>query len=111
MSEQVNPFMISLAIPFLSILQTLSASRKTYPGMFGLQPKSGSVGVLVPGLEGRIVRPDGSEANVEEPGELWVKGGSVALGYFGNEKATRETFVDGWLKTGDTFKADQDGQL
>ncbi|THG94995.1 hypothetical protein EW026_g6575 [Hermanssonia centrifuga] len=91
--------------------QTLSASRKTYPGMFGLQPKSGSVGVLVPGLEGRIVRPDGSEANVEEPGELWVKGGSVALGYFGNEKATRETFVDGWLKTGDTFKADQDGQL
>lgn len=36
---------------------------------------------------------------------------NVALGYFGNEKATRETFVDGWLHTGDTFKADRNELL
>lgn len=62
-------------------------------------------------MEARIIKDDGSEADYEEPGELWVKGGNVALGYFGNEKATRETFVNGWLRTGDTFKADRNGYL
>ncbi|KAJ3555619.1 hypothetical protein NM688_g2475 [Phlebia brevispora] len=91
--------------------QTLSAARIPIPGMFGTETKVGSVGVLIPGMEARILRPDGSDADVDEPGELWVKGGNVALGYFGNEKATKETFIDGWLRTGDTFKADKDGWL
>ena len=62
-------------------------------------------------MEARILRDDGSEADVDEPGMLWVRGGNVAMGYFGNEKETKETFVDGWLKTGDKFKADKDGML
>lgn len=87
--------------------QTLSAIRKPIPGLYGLHAPLGCTGILVPGVEGRIVRPDGSEADFDEPGELWVRGPTIALGYFGNEKATRETFVDGWLHTGDTFKADR----
>lgn len=37
-----------------------------------------------------------------EPGELYVRGGNVALGYLNNENATREAFLPGgWLRTGD----------
>lgn len=59
-------------------------------------------------MEARIRRPDGSEADFDEPGELWVKGPNVALGYFNNEKATKETFIGEWLRTGDTFKITKD---
>lgn len=58
-------------------------------------------------MEARIVREDGSEAGYNEPGELWLRGMNVALGYYKNPKATGETFVDGWLHTGDKFKVDE----
>lgn len=35
------------------------------------------------------------------PGELLVRSPSVVLGYLNNEKATKETFKDGWMRTGD----------
>ena len=67
-----------------------------------------SVGLLMPGLEARIVREDGTDGGIGEPGELWVKGECVSPGYFNDEKATAETFTkDGWLKTGDIFTVDE----
>jgi long-subunit acyl-CoA synthetase (AMP-forming) len=68
-----------------------------------------SAGILFPGMEARIVREDGSDSDTNEPGELWLKGGNIALGYWDNEQANRETFVDVWLKTGDLFRVDEDG--
>jgi Acyl-CoA synthetases (AMP-forming)/AMP-acid ligases II len=62
-------------------------------------------------MEGRILREDGSEANVNEIGELYLKGPVIALGYHNNDKANKETFVNGWLRTGDQFRLDQDGYL
>lgn len=63
-------------------------------------------------MEGKIVRDDGTEADINEPGELWVRGGNIALGYWGNDKATKECFVeDGWLRTGDKLRVDADGLL
>ncbi|KAJ7070760.1 amp dependent CoA ligase [Mycena amicta] len=61
----------------------------------------GSAGQIVPGVLARVVRPDGTLCEEGEPGELLVTGPSMALGYFNNEKATKETFVDGWVRTGD----------
>ncbi|KAI0926941.1 hypothetical protein AcV5_007605 [Taiwanofungus camphoratus] len=93
---------------------TITATRQPSPFMFGgrLPPVLGSVGLLLPGMEARIVRDDGSEADVNEPGELWVRGGNVAAGYWGNEKATKEVFVDGgWLRTGDQFRVDEKGMF
>ena len=59
-------------------------------------------------MEARIIRDDGTDANVNEPGDLWLRGNNAALGYWNNEKANKETFVDGWVHTGDKFYADAD---
>ncbi|KIK90748.1 hypothetical protein PAXRUDRAFT_831419 [Paxillus rubicundulus Ve08.2h10] len=92
---------------------TLSVSMKHVPGILGGRAKNvpASVGVLLPGVEARIVREDGSLAALNEPGELYVRSGCVALGYWKNEAATKETFKDGWLRTGDRIRIDGDGVL
>jgi len=64
-------------------------------------------GILGPLLEARIIRDDGSDADYDETGELIVRGPTVALGYLNNEVATKETFKDGWLYTGDRFYVDR----
>ena len=73
-----------------------------------------TIGILGPGMDARIVREDGTEADYGETGELWVTGGNIALGYWGNPNATKETFFEDeqgrrWLKTGDSFKVDEAG--
>lgn len=56
----------------------------------------------MPGAEARIVTPNGEEVTAyDTPGELWIRSPSVVLGYLNNEKATKETFTDGWMRTGD----------
>ncbi|RDB28925.1 4-coumarate--CoA ligase-like 1 [Hypsizygus marmoreus] len=61
----------------------------------------GSAGKLIPGIRARVVKPDGSLAAEGEQGELVVTGPSMALKYYNNEAATKETFIDGWVRTGD----------
>ena len=48
---------------------------------------------------------------LNEPGELWVRSGNVALGYWNNPKANADTFVRGWLRTGDRFRIDEGGNF
>lgn len=90
---------------------TIAAISRPFPGVLGLKKIPMSTGVLLPGLEGRLVREDGTDADVDEVGELWVKGNNVALGYWANTQASKETFVNGWLRTGDRFRVDKDGNF
>ena len=62
-------------------------------------------------MDARIVRDDGTDANTGEPGELWLRGDSLAMGYLDNEKATKATFIDGWMRTGDKFRVDTGGNF
>ncbi|KAI0657594.1 phenylacetyl-CoA ligase [Cubamyces menziesii] len=71
----------------------------------------GSAGQLVPGIVAKVVKPDGSLAGVGEPGELLLKGPQIALGYYKNEQATKETFIDGWLRTGDEVLFAENGDM
>lgn len=56
----------------------------------------------------RIVRPDGTECDVNESGEVLVRGNHIMLEYWNRPDATRETIVDGWLHTGDVARKDED---
>ena len=62
----------------------------------------GSCGSILAGIECRLVTIEGNEiTGYDQPGELWVKGPAVVQGYLNNPKATQETFVDGYMRTGD----------
>lgn len=67
-----------------------------------------SVGVLCPGTEARIVEP-GTTTDADV-GEMLVRGPQVMDGYLGDEEATRQAFVDGWLRTGDLVRV-RDGRF
>ena len=67
-----------------------------------------SCGVSLPTGEAKIMSADGQELPRGEVGELWYKGPVVVRGYWNNEKATKETFVDGWVKTGDLARMDEE---
>ncbi|KAK9721734.1 hypothetical protein K7432_003201 [Basidiobolus ranarum] len=72
----------------------------------------GSIGMLVPNQEAKIVSPDGKELGVNEEGELWVRGPNVMIGYLQNPEATKETIdSDGFLHTGDIAKVDEHGNF
>lgn len=60
--------------------------------------RKGSVGQLIPNCEAKVVGE-----------ELWVRGSSVMQGYYRMPEETKETLVDGWLRTGDLGYVDEEG--
>jgi acyl-CoA synthetase (AMP-forming)/AMP-acid ligase II len=69
----------------------------------------GSVGVLVPGTDARVVDPVSGD-DVQGPGELWIRGPQVMSGYLNAPEETTQTlFDDGWLRTGDILRVDSEG--
>ena len=71
----------------------------------------GSVGALIPNTEARLIDPETEEDVAEgEEGEIWIRGPQVMKGYLNNDEATAETLVDdGWLRTGDIARIDENG--
>ncbi len=79
-----------------------------HPGKF----KPGSIGRPLRNLEVKIADDNGRSQPVNTIGEIWVKGPSVMKGYYKLPEKTAETITpDGWLKTGDYGKLDEDGFL
>lgn len=68
--------------------------------------RDGSVGQIVPQISVRIYAPDTNGI-----GEIQVKGENVMMGYYHNDEATQEAFIDGWYRTGDLGYIDRDGFL
>jgi 4-coumarate--CoA ligase len=69
----------------------------------------GSVGKLFATLEARVVDDGGNDVPEGEQGEMLVRGPMVFRRYMRNEAATRDIFVDGWMKTGDVVRVDTEG--
>lgn len=84
-------------------------------------PADGSdppIGRPLPGLKARIVDPTGRGAPAQRPGELWLGGAGVGLGYLNRPELTTAAFVFGdrpglpdWYRTGDLASMDDDGTL
>jgi benzoate-CoA ligase family protein len=78
--------------------------------------KPGSVGRVVEGYELKILPadaegPGADEVKAGETGVLWVKGESIALGYYRDRAKSWKTFHGHWCRTGDLFSKDADGYL
>jgi len=78
--------------------------------------KPESVGRAMPGVEIRLVDPEGRDVPVGEQGEILLRSGApgsfmVAKGYFNRPEVNAVTFKDGWFHTGDVGRFDEDGYL
>jgi len=76
--------------------------------------RHGSIGIALPYVETRIAATEDATQtlNQDEVGELMIRGPIVMEGYYGNERATRETIErDGWLHTGDLARTDKEGYI
>ena len=78
---------------------------------FGEQPRVGSIGVPIPGVEMRLVDESWQEItdDPEAVGEIVIRGHNVMKGYFNRPEATAEVLRDGWFRTGDLATRDADG--
>ena len=86
----------------LLICEGYGQSETSAPTAFSMpgSVRIGSVGKMI----------DGMDARVSEEGELQVRGPNVFAGYMNNNEATENTFTrDGWMKTGDVVRIDEDG--
>jgi long-chain acyl-CoA synthetase len=71
--------------------------------------KAGSIGIPVPGVDMKVVDDDGNEVAQGEVGEILIRGPVVMKGYWNRPDATADTLTDGWLRTGDMARVDEDG--
>ncbi|HVL89913.1 MAG TPA: long-chain fatty acid--CoA ligase [Actinomycetota bacterium] len=94
-------------------LACISLPRRGHRGLDrdGLLDQREKTGTIFPGLEARIVAPDGSVCprDGKTVGELECRGPWIASAYYNDPEGSREKFHDGWLRTGDMAFMEPDG--
>jgi fatty-acyl-CoA synthase len=73
--------------------------------------KAGSAGVPHFFSDVRVVRPDMAPVDVGETGEVVVRGPHVMPGYWGLPEETAASLADGWFRSGDAARVDEDGYV
>ncbi|MEV0091363.1 AMP-binding protein [Streptomyces sp. NPDC050738] len=72
--------------------------------------KAGAIGRGgMPGVDLRVVRPDGEDAGSGETGEIWLRSDTRMVGYLDDPAATAEVFAGDWYRSGDLGRVDEDG--
>ena len=97
--------------PVVSV--NLPEPHSTKPGEQG-QPssRSGSVGKMAPGIAAEIREPETDrKLSLHETGMLWLRGVNIFEGYLHDPERTVDVLQNGWLKTGDLGRFDEDGFL
>ncbi|HEU4434063.1 MAG TPA: benzoate-CoA ligase family protein [Pyrinomonadaceae bacterium] len=69
----------------------------------------GSSGRMLDGYQARLVDENGDPTPDGVEGNLWIKGDSAARNYWDRPAASAQTFVDGWVRTGDLYRRDAQG--
>ncbi|MCF6192788.1 MAG: long-chain fatty acid--CoA ligase [Kangiellaceae bacterium] len=73
--------------------------------------KIGSAGKAMMHTEIKIVREDGTDALPDEQGEMLMRGPTITPGYWNRPDANSDSFINGWLKTGDIARMDREGYI
>jgi long-chain acyl-CoA synthetase len=68
-----------------------------------------SAGVALPICDVKVVDAEGREVARGEPGELWLRGPNVVEGYWNRPEETARSFTDGWFRSGDIGRIDEEG--
>ncbi|KAJ7654426.1 hypothetical protein DFH06DRAFT_993732, partial [Mycena polygramma] len=112
LSADLNAQLINL-FPKAHIGQAYGSTECTGAvSMWSTRSKRGfNGGELLPDVVARVTKPDGTACGYNEPGEMLIKTPAMALGYLGDEKATKETFVDGWVRSGDQVMINEDHEV
>ncbi|WP_205472011.1 long-chain fatty acid--CoA ligase [Nocardioides sp. SYSU D00038] len=79
---------------------------------FGEPVRVGSIGTPIPGVEMKLIDPETWEEVAWSPdaiGEIAIKGHNVMKGYYRRPDATAEAIRDGWFRSGDLARRDEDG--
>ena len=105
--EQVFPG----AVPGTGWGMTETSATFTHHGSEDYQNRPESCGPALPVCDMKIVDDDGTELPRGQVGELLGKGPNVVKAYWGKPEASAETFIDGWVRTGDLAKMDDEGFL
>jgi len=71
--------------------------------------RGGSTGQVVAGYEAKILDDDGQPLPPRHVGTLWIKGDSIAAGYWNKHEQTKKTFCGEWINTHDKFLVEEDG--
>jgi benzoate-CoA ligase family protein len=72
------------------------------------EAKAGSSGKVVPGYDVRILDDSGQTIPIGQQGNLWVKGASAMVGYWQRDDLTAGVIRDGWMRTGDVYRQDDE---
>ena len=75
------------------------------------EPRPGSIGKPLPGVELRLVDDAGEDVELGDPGEILARGPNVFKGYWNKDDETRRAFAGEWFRTGDVAVQDEDGYL
>ncbi len=71
--------------------------------------KPGTIGTPIRGVEMRLVDDEGRDVRAGEVGEIAIRGENVMKGYWGKPEETAKAIPDGWFRTGDLARQDEDG--
>ena len=109
--EVLQGYGLTETSPVVSV--NLPEPKSAKPGQ-SIQPSNrlGSAGKLLPGIAVEIRDPGtNSKKSLHETGMLWLRGPNIFEGYLDSPEQTAEVLEDGWLKTGDIGRFDEDGFL